>query len=161
MPGEKIVNWRKLNINRDRRFEGLIESLNSLDTPIFTYIKDIMVFAAMVGYSENSRRSITKSGSIPILLETYATDQKDSFIYLLALMESKDATLLKDENLSNALVIFEEFCNGGLYIIESWIEAKPADSPIDIILSNIYDKLIESESSDFAIDNSALKLPDI
>ena len=103
--------WKKLSVKRDRCHEPLIDKLCSDkdgNKPVFTYIKDLMIFASMVGYSKGERKALG-TDSVSIILETYASDQKDAFIYLLALMTKKDGTILKDENLPSAIKIFEEY----------------------------------------------------
>jgi len=156
---EKAINWRTLPVKRDRRFESLILQLTEGRTSIFQHLKDIMVFAAMVGYSNKSRRTLESKDAVSIILDTYATDNKDSFIYLLALITNKNATCLKDESLSESINIFEEYCNGGLYIIESWRDENLADTMVDIILKNIYEQLASTQPESASVDNSKLELP--
>lgn len=90
------TDWRGLNVNRERRHENLIHTLvEDKETAIFTYNKDLMIFAAMIGYAYNKRLSLS-GDKISITLGTYYNTEDDGFIYLLALMENKNATCLKD-----------------------------------------------------------------
>lgn len=155
---DKLIDWRKQGVKRDRRFESLILVLSSGQTTVFQHLKDIMVFAAMVGFSSGTRRSLNSNDTISIILDTYSTDNKDSFIYLLAMMENKNAVCLKDENLAESIKIFEEYCNSGLYIIEGWRDENPADDITDIILNKIYEKLEETHDTGLEVDNSSLEL---
>ena len=53
-------DWRGLNVYRDRKHENLIKTLvEEKDTAIFTYIKDLMVFAAMIGFSYNKKLALS------------------------------------------------------------------------------------------------------
>ena len=156
---EKVINWRTLPVKRDRRFDSLISEMTEGGASIFQNLKDIMVFAAMVGYSHKSRRTLDSKDTISIILDTYATDNKDSFIFLLALITNKNAVCLKDENLSESIKIFEEYCNAGLYIIEGWRDENPAETMVDIILKNIYEQLANTQPENSSIDNSKLELP--
>ena len=133
MSGSNSVSrdWRKLDVLRNRKFEHLIEKLVSkrpdgADRPLFSYNKDLMVFAAMLGYTVG-RKGSTGKDPIKIELETYANDEKDGYIYLLALLEEKDMTILKDDRLKEAIKIFESYCNGGLEIIDLWFNENPQD----------------------------------
>ena len=104
------INWRTIGVKRERKYEELINRLNSGEKSIFQFIKDIMVFTAMIGYSNGTRVPISGE-TIEIILETYSSDEKDGFIYLLSLIETKDGTCLKDSNLHSSVNIFEEYCN--------------------------------------------------
>lgn len=145
--------WLKLNVRRDRKHERIVELLCQTKTngkSVFSYNKDLMVFAAMVGYSHGSRKPISGDG-ISIILETYASDQKDAFIYLIALMTVKEGTILKDERLPEAIKIFEEYCNAGLEKITLWIEENPGDpTGVESLIEKIWEKVIKNESSSVA-----------
>lgn len=142
------IDWRKQRVERERTHEPLVNRLctnKGTEKALFPFNKDLMVFAAMVGHSLNQRKPL-KGDVIPITLDTYSTDQKDSFIYLIALMEEKNGTILKDENLNSAIKIFEEYCNAGLYEIKLWLDENPGDHEgTDTIYRRIFDKIIENE----------------
>lgn len=148
--------WKKLAVKRDRKNEPLIEKLcvdKDGTKPVFTFIKDLMVFASMVGYSKNRRKPLG-ADAISIILETYASDQKDAFIYLLALMTERNGTCLKDENLTNSIKIYEEYCNAGLEEIQLWLDENPGDpAGIDTLASKIFEQVIANEKSQNTVDN--------
>jgi dnd system-associated protein 4 len=148
--------WKKLAVKRDRKNEPLIDKLctdKDGNKPVFTFIKDLMVFASMVGYSRDRRKPLG-SDSVSIILETYANDQKDAFIYLLALMTEKNGVCLKDENLTNSIKIFEEYCNAGLEEIQLWLDESPGDhAGIDTLASKIFEQVIANEKSQNKTDN--------
>jgi len=136
--------WRKLAVRRDRRHEPLVQKLCSGadgSSGIFTFNKDLMVFAAMVGYKLQKRTPLSPE-NIQIVLETYASDQKDAYIYLLGLVTQKEASILKDENLTKAIKIFEEYCNSGLDEIKLWLDENPSD-PSGVLTLNekIYEQV--------------------
>lgn len=154
---EEQINWRTIGVKRERKYEELITRLNAGQKSIFQYLKDIMVFAAMVGHSEGKRVQVT-GDTIDIILDTYASDQKDGFIYLLALMEGRDGASLKDSNLHVSVKVFEEYCNAGLGIIQGWLDDNPGDpSGVDTILRQVYEKLCENENEE-DIDNENIKV---
>ncbi|MBI48155.1 MAG: DNA phosphorothioation-associated protein 4 [Marinobacter sp.] len=138
-------NWRNVGVKRERNHEALISRLYGSNRSIFQYLKDIMVFAAMVGHSLQEKREISGE-SVEIILDTYASDQKDGFIYLLGLLDEKDGKILKDEHLRSAVKVFEEYCNAGLYTIEQWLDDNPGDPDgVDTLLEKIYERLAENE----------------
>lgn len=141
------AEWRKLAVKRERTHEPLVDKLCSSNSSIFAFNKDLMVFASMVGHSLNKRKPLS-GDTISIILETYASDEKDSFVYLLALMEQRDGTILKDENLPDAIKVFEEYCNAGLYEISLWLDENPGDPDgIDTLIHKILEKAIENEQN--------------
>jgi len=148
--------WKKLAVKRDRTNEPLVEKLCSDkdgNKPVFTYIKDLMVFASMVGYSKGRRKPLGSDG-VSIILETYASDQKDAFIYLLALMTEKNGSSLKDESLPASIKIFEEYCNAGLEEIQLWLDENPGDNAgIDTLANKIFEQVIVNEKSQKVVDN--------
>ena len=148
--------WKKLSVKRDRAHEPLVEKLctdKDGNKPVFVYLKDLMVFASMVGYSKGKRSPLSGDG-VSIILETYATDQKDAFIYLLALMTEKNGACLKDENLPASIKIFEEYCNAGLEEIQLWLDENPGDhAGIDTLADKIFCQAIANEKSQNIADS--------
>jgi len=141
---ESAFNWRSVGVKRERNHEALTQRLTVSGTTIFSYLKDLMVFAAMVGYSENKRVSLS-GPTIEISLDTYSSDQKDGFIYLLGLIETRRGICLKNENLRETVKVFEEYCNGGLYIITDWLDQNPSDPiGLDTLLDKVFEKLTKN-----------------
>lgn len=130
-PNEKKMEWRNISVYRENKYEPIIKKLvDDRESAIFRYIKDLMVFAAMIGHCFNKRLPIVNysNATTSIILGTYASTQDDGFIYLMALMDNKNATCLKDNNLLQSVKIFEEYCNGGLDLINDWFNSNPGDT---------------------------------
>jgi len=136
-------------IYRNRKYESIVEKLCARKTshsskPIFQYNKDLMVFAAMVGYTFKAKEDLEKD-PIQIVLSTYATDEKDGFVYLLALLEEQDALSLKDERILASVKHFERYCNGGLSIIKKWLDENPGDiDGVDTLADKIFERIIHN-----------------
>lgn len=145
MSQESAFNWRSVGVKRERNHEALTQRLTISGTTIFSYLKDLMVFAAMVGYSQNERVPL-KGETIEISLDTYSSDQKDGFIYLLGLVETRNGICLKNDNLRETVKVFEEYCNGGLYIITNWLDENPSDPiGLDTLLDKVFQKLADNK----------------
>ncbi|MEZ2693527.1 DNA phosphorothioation-associated protein 4 [Psychrobacter faecalis] len=159
MSGINRKDWRGLNVYRDRRHENLIKTLvEDKDTAIFTYNKDLMVFAAMIGYSYNKKLALSDD-KISISLGTYYNSEDDGFIYLLALMENKNATCLKAPNLASSIRIFEEYGNGGLDLIQDWFRSNPTDiSRVETIETKIWEYIKSQEAAGVDISNDDLEV---
>ncbi|WP_286888032.1 hypothetical protein [Pseudoalteromonas sp. ESRF-bin5] len=152
-------NWRDDQVYRDRKHEPLVEKLVQADSRIFNHNKDLMVFAAMVGYS-NDKFEPVSSDKIQITLGTYANTQQDTYIYLLALLKMKNATCLKCANLNDAVKIFEGYCNAGLSIIQSWMDESPGDpTGIDTLEKKIVEQALRNElRSQQSLNNDNLEV---
>lgn len=147
-----LIEWRKLAVRRDARFESLEERFCSTkgakgDNRAFATVKELMVFAAMVGYQLDDYQPLeSKVNTTPILLETYANTGHDAYIYLVALAKEPSLDMLKDENLRDAIRIFEGYCNSGLKQIDSWIMNNIGEPLVTNILFNqTLEYLIENE----------------
>ena len=145
----KRLDTGNTQIRRNRKYEPIVDRLcnrkcSYSNKPIFQYNKDLMVFAAMVGYSNEVSEDL-EPDSIQIVLSTYASDEKDGFIYLIALLEEKNALVLKDSNTLEAVKYFEKYCNGGLSIIKNWLDNSPGDSEgVDTLAEKIYSQILEN-----------------
>ncbi|MCE4935883.1 hypothetical protein [Aliivibrio fischeri] len=147
-----MIDWRKLSVRRDARFEALEEKFCSTkgaksDSKIFDTVKELMVFSALVGYQLDDYQPLeSKTNTTPILLDTYATTDHDAYIYLLALAKEPSLDMLKDEHLRDAIGIFEGYCNSGLKHIDSWIMNNIGEPLVSNILFNqTLEYLIENE----------------
>lgn len=145
----KNINWRTIGVKRERSHEPTMKKLVSGSQPAFRFLKDLMVFAAIVGHKKEEKRAL-EGETIEIILDTYATDEQDGFVYLLGLLDLGDANVLRDERLTEPVKVFEEYCNAGLYEIGNWLEDNPGDlDGIETLLSKIYDELVRtSEAAD-------------
>ena len=141
-------NWRTIDVKRERAHQALETQLVAGRDSMFNLLKDLMVFAASVGYSKGVRTPL-KGETNGILLDTYHTDGKDGYIYLFGLLEFQDGECLKIENLRSTVNAYEEFCNTGLYEIKSWLEGNPSD-PLgtDTILNKMLEKITSIQEED-------------
>lgn len=149
-----------VGVRRDKKHENLFDILckeNAFsDKTLFQYVKDLMIFAAFIGQTNNKMIPLASGVKTnTITLDTFSSDQKDSFVYLLALMENKDATCLKNENLYDAVKVFEGYCNGGLELIQQWFVDNSSESDVmNILLEKIYEQIQKNDdnASSFAND---------
>ena len=141
-------NWRSIDVKRERTHQALETQLVSGRDSMFSLLKDLMVFAASVGYSKEVRTPLNGETN-GITLDTYHTDGKDGYIYLFGLLESQNGECLKIENLRSTVKAYEEFCNTGLYEIQSWLESNPADpTGTDTILEKMLETITAIQEED-------------
>jgi dnd system-associated protein 4 len=148
-----LTDWRNRHVNRDRKYEHLVKLLvEEKETAIFDLKKELMIFAAMIGYNFNNRKPLS-GDKIPITLLTYSNSEDDGFIYLLALMDKRDATCLKEINLQDSIKIFEEYCNGGLEIIDNWFNTPQGRADLNKV-DTLQSKLLEQLETNLNMDTN-------
>ncbi len=114
---------RAPNINRSRIHEDMVQRLAVQKLPdanrtLFPTIRELLCFAALLGYSENRRSPLDKAAGVEdVSYQQFERGDAEDLIYLIALAETKDLEVLKDGEESRCAEIFEEYVNGGLQII--------------------------------------------
>ncbi len=117
------MNGRAPNINRSKIHEDMVQRLATLKLPgaertLFPTIRELLCFAALLGYSENRRLPLDPAaGTEDVSYQQFERGDAEDLIYLIALAETKNAEILKDGEESRCAEIFEEYANGGLQIL--------------------------------------------
>ena len=117
------MNVRAPNINRSRVHEDMVQRLSTQKLPgtdrtLFPTIRELLCFAALLGYSEQRRLPLDREkGTEDVSYQQFERGDAEDLIYLIALADSKDPDILKDGEESRCAEIFEEYANGGLQII--------------------------------------------
>lgn len=120
---------------------------------IFPYIKDLIIFAAMVGKRYNSQEEVEKDNT-KIILGTFEGGigsnrdtrlDQHNIIFMFGLATLRDMKYMRDENIDEVIHIFERYSNGGLSIIYSWLR-DAAWNPM-VLLDRIVDELQLAEKT--------------
>ncbi len=96
--------------------------------PIFGTFRDLLCFAAALGFEESSRVPLGKDTDD--FVDRRPLENSDltiDLMYLLALAATRSVDILRDENEEEVSSIFEEYANGGLHILANWLKEKPED----------------------------------
>lgn len=117
---------------------------NNLNAPFYNYV-DIIVFAATLGARRDKRVPLvdfSKAEPAPIPREQFINNGYDIVINLLAVCETKQPSILAYNQDSNdeRQVIFEEYANGGLEILQEELRGV-VDYSEQILLFLISEKL--------------------
>lgn len=145
------------DVRRNKKYEDVVNLLvngslgadNNVtaEKKIFTYIKDLMIFAAMVGKKHERTEAVEKE-NVGISLQTYAgsgsknaPSDQHYIIFMFGLLNYKDMNLLRDENVDQSIRIFEEYANGGLGLIKEWLIEYSWESV------RLLDKILEESST--------------
>jgi len=94
--------------------------------PVFKTIMELLIFAAGIGFSSKRRTPVSSSGkAVPYRI--FKNNEKDGYLYLLALAETKNSECLGPDDNDMVAQIFEEYAAGGLEEITDWLNDNPTD----------------------------------
>tara|TARA_R110000765_G_scaffold323962_2_gene415592 strand:- start:648 stop:1085 length:438 start_codon:yes stop_codon:yes gene_type:complete len=123
-----------VRIRRPKQYDDLLEIFKK--ERIFTSNKNALVFAASLGFKKKQRQSFDES-SEPIMLRIFDDNTDIPFIYSLALAETDDISMMTKNKFKEAVLIFEEYANGGLSIIRSVLDPATALVSLEAIISEL------------------------
>lgn len=126
-------------IQRDVRHEDFIKSLTSGETPIFSEIWRVLLFAAAYGVMKKKRTPLEKTESNKAMPASYFnTPGWKGFLYLIGFAEGESSDHLKnnEEQQNRLITAFEEYANYGLTeISQKMISSSGAlDSLLSLLL---------------------------
>lgn len=146
---------------RDKKHTQLTERLVDKETgycgeTIFTHYRDMMVFAAMVGFHYGKKNVVDDRG-FEIPQRVFESNDYDTYIYLCSLQDQKSSEIFREKNQNECWKIFESYANSGLEIINNWLIDSPGDiDGVDTILNEmkrVAAELVLSNSSNVNLDN--------
>jgi dnd system-associated protein 4 len=147
------------NLRRSKQWTGLIDRLVEEEDPetgqtAFPTLRELMVFAATLGY-EQSRQEPLGEDTVD-LVEGRVFPRSDvalDLLYLIALASERKVEIIDEEHEEQAITRFESYANGGFAILDSWLDAHPADeSPIRSLMTDLrrHGFLADDEAQDGA-----------
>jgi dnd system-associated protein 4 len=96
--------------------------------PIFVTKRDLLCFAAVLGFEGNRRNKILEKPSDFVDPRPFENSQEAMhLLYLVALAVTKDVDCLREDSEEELVTIFEEYADGGLCILEEWLRETPSD----------------------------------
>jgi len=118
-------NERHLDIV-SQLFEKKLKRAN--DQPIFATKRDLLCFAAVLGYEVQRKGTIEAKAVDFVDPRPFENSQEAmNLLYLLGLAVTKDADALRDEDDDKLVSIFEEYADGGLATLKEWMAETPTD----------------------------------
>lgn len=124
-------------VRRPKDKEKLLTRL--VDEKVFETYRDVLAFAAALGYAKSTRQAFDQT-SEPISWSVFSGAGHEALVNMISVMSSQDFDILSAERFGERLLMFEEFANGGLHVIEELL-ARADRQSLDIIL----DLIMESE----------------
>jgi dnd system-associated protein 4 len=140
------MSSRAPNINRSRIHEDMVQrlamqKLPETDRTLFPTIRELLCFAALLGYSEKRRIPLDKDAGVEdVSYQQFERGDAEDLIFLIALAETKDPEVLKDGEESRCAEIFEEYANGGLQIISGALQRGGGEYPDRDILEMLKER---------------------
>ena len=146
-------------IIRSRKHEELVQNLaikklNDMDISIFPTIRELLCFAALLGFSEKRKVPLDRSfGVEDISWQQFYGNSAGDLVFLLALAETKKPEILKDGEEAQCAEIFQEYANGGLEIISEALLKHGAEYPEKDIIAYLQENNfieVDDKDGDFA-----------
>ena len=144
-------------IYRARDKEGVIQGLMSANHPTFKEIWRVLMFSASVGYRFSRREALGPfDSSRGIDFQTFSNSPAwPGFLYILSLVDKDDSGALvgSQEMSEGRIVLFEEYANGGLSVIQERCESRTynLDSIIALILEANSEPVESGDLADITI----------
>lgn len=149
------MSERAPNINRSRVHEDMVQrlammKLHDAERSLFPTIRELLCFAALLGYSEGRRIPLDKDAGVEdVSYQQFERGDAEDLIYLIALAESKDPDILRDGEESRCAEIFEEYANGGLQVLSETFQQSGGEFPdrdiVELMVSSGYLNVEEPE----------------
>lgn len=100
--------------------------------PIFVTKRDLLCFAAVLGFEIGKRGKIGQQPSDFVDPRPFENSQEAmNLLYLVGLAETKDVDCLREESEDKLVEIFEEYADTGLATLQEWLRETPSDSQGD------------------------------
>ena len=128
-----------------------------VDEKVFETYRDALAFAAALGYAKNTRRAFDQTAE-PIPWSVFSGAGHEALVNILSVMSTHDFEILSAERFDERLLVFEEFANGGLQILEERL-ARAERQSLDVVLELIMEcEGPRDTGGELAIENFARDL---
>ena len=110
-------------VRRSKKFEAALQMLGGKDAKLFATLREALSFCAVLGYKERRRLVLDPNAGIEdIAGAQYQLNDAVDVLFALALAESKNSDILRPDRERECVQIYEEYANGGLELVQSWID---------------------------------------
>jgi dnd system-associated protein 4 len=131
---------RAPNINRSRVHEGMVqrlcvEHLEGLQKRLFPTIREFLCFAALLGFSEGRKIPLdSEAGVEDVSYQQFERGDAEDLIFAVSVADKGNVDILREGNETECAQIFEEYVNGGMFIVSEWLQAHAELSPDKAII---------------------------
>lgn len=114
------------DVRRPKEYEQMLSDLCQSDKKIFLSYKDALVFAACLGYSNDSSREIDKS-SEPVKMHIFKGQYDEAIFNCIGISETNDPSILSNAKEEEKIKIFEKYAAAGLDILKQKVYDSPSE----------------------------------
>lgn len=102
----------------------------------FPTFRDVLLFAAAVGFRQGRRVAFTASSGDPIRYEVLTVPGfSDTLINMIAANVIEDPEIMDGTRIEERIKIFEEYANGGLEYIQEQVNVR--HQPVDLVVVDL------------------------
>ena len=118
---------RLRNINRSEFYEDLVQKLardeEKEGTRVFSTIKQLLCFAALIGFSQKRREALPDGGKVEdVQHEIFQRDNSMDYIYMIAVAETKDTDVLREDSDIDMIKILKSTLTADLALLKGgWL----------------------------------------
>lgn len=110
-------------VRRSKVFEATLQKLGGKEVALFPTLREALTFCAVLGYKERRKKPLDpNAGTEDIAGAQYQINEAVDTLFALALADSKTSDILRPEREKECVQIYEEYANGGLELIQSWLD---------------------------------------
>ena len=121
-------------VKRSKVFENTLQALGCKEAKLFPTLREAMSFCAILGYKERRRQPLDPiAGTEDIAGAQFQLNEAVDIVFALALADAKNSDILRPEQEKDCVQIYEEYANGGLELIQSWIDRYSDNSVEDAV----------------------------
>lgn len=132
----------EVRARRPQQHEALMQELQSEGK--FPTFRDLLIFAAAVGFRQERRVPFTASSGDPIRYEVLtAPGYSDTLINMIAANVVDDPEIMDGARTEERIKIFEEYANGGLEYIQEQVNVRHQTAAL-VVIDLVTEALTES-----------------
>jgi dnd system-associated protein 4 len=110
-------------VKRSKLYEATLQRLGGRDAKMFPTLREALTFCAVLGYKERRKKPLDPNvGTEDIAGAQYQLNDAVDMIFALALADSKTSDILRVDREKECVQIYEEYANGGLELVQSWLD---------------------------------------
>ena len=110
-------------VRRSKVFEETLQQLGGKDAELFPTLREALTFCAVLGYKERRKRPLDPSaGMEDIAGAQYQMNSAVDMVFALALADNETSDILRPDRERECIQIYEEYANGGLELVQTWID---------------------------------------
>lgn len=110
-------------VKRSKTFETTLQQLGGKEAAMFPTLREALTFCALLGYKERRRVPLDpNAGTEDIAGAQYQLNDAVDAMFALALAEATNSDILRPDREKECVQIYEEYANGGLELVQSWLD---------------------------------------